>query len=303
MELTSPDLSRLDESAAALLAAVTTGGAPPVQAGTPEQARALHEAGSPWLSGPGEDVEAVGDLMVAGVPVRTYRPAGAGPGVVVYSHGGGWVLGTLDTYDTLCRTLANRCGLTVASVGYTLAPECRHPGQAREVSAVLAELGAGGVPVAVAGDSAGAHVSALVAAAAAGVDLRALVMIYPVVVPFVDTPSRRDLATGHLLTTEGMEWYAAMYVPLGGEGPSGLPLDLRELDLTALPPTFVLVAGHDPLRDEGLLFADAVEAAGVPVERVVFPGQLHGFVRAIAQIPEAFEALDQIGAFLRKQLA
>lgn len=302
METSSPDLSRLDTSAAALLAAATAGGASPVQTGTPEQARAAHEAGSPWMSGPGEDVESVAEFDVGGVPVRAYRPSNAGRGVVLYAHGGGWVVGTLDTYDTLCRALANRCGATVVSVGYTLAPECRHPGQVHEVSAVLRHLGAGGVPVAIAGDSAGGHLAAVVAAAAGKeVDLRALTMIYPVIAPFTDSPSRRELATGYMLTTEDMEWYSGHYVPVA-DAPSDLPLDVRDLDLGSLPPTFVLVAGHDPLRDEGLSFADAVQDAGVPVERVVFPGQLHGFVRATAQIPEAFDALDRVGAFLRERL-
>lgn len=297
------DLSNLDPSAAALLAAATAGGAPPVQAGSPEQARAMHEAGSPWMSGPGEDVESIADFEVDGVPVRAYRPSGAGGGVVLYAHGGGWVVGTLDTYDTLCRALANRCGATVVSVGYTLAPERRHPAQVNEVSAALHHLGAGGVPVAVAGDSAGGHLAALVAATAGKhVDLRALVMIYPVIAPLTDSPSRRELATGYLLTTAGMEWYSALYVPRPGDAPSEVPLDARDLDLGSLPPTFVLVAGHDPLRDEGLSFVDAVEVGGGQVERVVFPGQLHGFVRALAQIPEAYEALDQVGAFLRERL-
>jgi acetyl esterase len=298
------DTSKLDPSAAAWLAAASAAGAPPVQALSPEQARAAHEAASSWLSGPGEDVESVEDLDVFGVPVRLYRPEGAGAGVVVYVHGGGWVVGTLDTYDTLCRALANRCGHSVASVGYTLAPEGRHPLQAMEVSLVLAELvgvlddlpGGGERPLAVAGDSAGAHLAALAASSAEC----ALAMIYPVIAPIAETPSRRELATGFLLTTEAMEWYADLYLPM--ETGTHMPVDARDRELSELPPTMVLVAGHDPLRDEGLSFADAVEAAGVPVERVVFPGQLHGFVRALAQIPEAYDALDQVGAFLRGHL-
>ncbi|MGQ0630631.1 MAG: alpha/beta hydrolase [Sporichthyaceae bacterium] len=299
-----PDLSQLDASAAALLAAFTATAPPSITTLSPEQVRAGYLASAAALSGPGESVAETADDVIAGVPVRRYVPEGArGTGVVVYAHGGGWVLGTLDTYDTLCRALANRTGAQVVSVGYALAPEARHPHQVHEVEAVLTELTRGGGSVALAGDSAGAHIAALVAARASGtdIDLRALAMLYPVIAPVVDSDSRRDLASGFMLTAEAMAWYGRHYVPSGG-GDGGVPLDLREVDLASLPPTVVVVAGHDPLRDEGLDFAACVEATGTRVKAEIFPGQLHGFARTLAHTPEGFDALGRVGTFLSAEL-
>ncbi len=290
-------MTDLDPDAEAYLARLREAGAPPLEDGTPEQARAAHVASAAALSGPGEPVEEVRDERVGGVPVRTYVPSGA-RGTVVWSHGGGWVVGTLDTYDATCRALARAAGATVVAVDYDLAPGARHPRQAQQVGAVLDALPDG--PVALAGDSAGGHLSVL-AATAAGRPLAALALVYPVVRPHLDTPSAREHATGKALTTAGMRWYWSHYAGDAG-GPADPGLDLLARDLAGLPPTLVLTAGHDPLRDEGLALADALEAAGVPVARSSYDGQVHGFFRLGAVIAQAAPARQEVGAFLRAAL-
>jgi acetyl esterase len=159
-----------------------------------------------------------------------------------------------------------------------------------------------GAKVALAGDSAGAHLVTLVASVAerAQMSVEALGLIYPVVSPKLDTPSWDELGTGYGLTREAMRWYWDLY--LSSTPLSPLPSDLLELDLSPLPPTLLLTAGHDPLRDEGLALGAAIEKAGVPVERVSFDGQMHGFFRSMAQIPESYDAIDRVAAFLRARL-
>lgn len=288
----------LDPDAAAYLEALRAAPAPPLGSLSPEQLRAANTAGAPAVAGTGRDVERVEDATVADVPVRRYVPAGA-RGTTVYLHGGGWVVGTLDTYDVVGRALAAESGTTVVCVGYDLAPERRHPAQAEQCAAVVREVAASAGPVALAGDSAGAHLAVLTAVLA-GVPLSALALVYPVVSPALDTPSAVQNATGYALETEGMRWYWQQYLP---EAAADLPVDLLRLDLAGLPPTLVLTAGYDPLRDEGRALADALEAAGVPVERAAFDGQVHGFFRMPAVIGQAAQAHALVGAFLRSRAA
>jgi acetyl esterase len=295
-------MTALDASAAALLEALRANPRPPVEFGTPDDAREAHVAGSKFLSGPGEDVAQVIDGTIDEVEVRLYRPEGAAPAAIVYAHGGGWVTGSLDTYDSLCRALANRAGVSVASVGYTLSPEAPHPVAAGQVMKVVQASKMDGAKVALAGDSAGAHLVTLVASVAerAQMSVEALGLIYPVVSPKLDTPSWDELGTDYGLTRDAMRWYWDLY--LSSTPLSPLPSDLLELDLSPLPPTLLLTAGHDPLRDEGLALGAAIEKAGVPVERVSFDGQMHGFFRSMAQIPESYDAIDRVAAFLRARL-
>ena len=283
----------LDPDAEAFLARIAAG--PPLQDSTPEQARAAHVASAPALSGRGPELEAVDDDVVAGVPVRRFTPAGA-QGTTVYAHGGGWVVGTLDSYDTLCRELAVASSSTVVSVDYDLAPERRHPHQVEQVLAVVRDVARAGNPVAVAGDSAGAYLVALAAQRAQGeaIGLAAQALVYPVVSPALDTPSAEQNARGLYLETEGMRWYWRHFL---GDGRAA-PLEARP----GLPPAYVLTAGYDPLRDEGRAHADALEAAGVAVVRAQHDGQIHGFVRMTAVMGAARPALHDIGAFLRDHL-
>lgn len=278
----------LDPDAAALLDRIA--GAPRLEEGSAEQARAAHVASAAALSGSGPAVATVSDEQVGGVPVRRYAPAGA-RGTTVYIHGGGWVVGTLDSYDVLCRELAAAGGCTVLSVDYDLAPEARHPRQLEQVLAVVRATVTAGGPVAVAGDSAGGYLAALVAQSEPVV---AQALVYPVVSPALDLPSALENARGRYLETAAMRWY---WQHLLGDG-AATPLVARP----GMPPAYVLTAGFDPLRDEGRAHADALEAAGVPVTRAEHPGQIHGFVRMTGVMAAARPALQEVGAFLRAHL-
>jgi acetyl esterase len=295
-------MTALDASAAALLEALATSPGSPVEAGTPQEAQAAHLARATFLSGPGEPVDQVIDGQIDEVSVRVYRNADAAPAAVVYAHGGGWVTGSLDSYDTLFRALANRSGISVVALEYTRSPEAQHPVAAGQVMKVLQASITEGTPIALAGDSAGAHLVTLAASVAGkvAIPVRALSLIYPVVSPALDTPSWDEVGSGYGLTRDAMRWYWKQY--LNPNPVTALPADLLELDLSTLPPTQVITAGFDPLRDEGLALAAAIEKAGVSVERVSFDGQIHGFVRSMAHIPEAFDALDRVATFLRTQL-
>jgi acetyl esterase len=295
-------MTTLDASAAALLEAITAMPRPPVEEGTPEEAQEAHLAAARFLSGPGEPVATVVEGQIDEVTLRLYRPEGAAPAAIIYAHGGGWVTGTLDSYDTLCRALANRAGVSVLAVDYGLAPELRHPHAAGQVMKAIQGAMTDGAPLALAGDSSGAHLVTIAASVAGkvGIPIKALGLVYPVVSPALDTPSWDELGHGYGLTRDAMRWYWDQY--LNPDPVTTLPFDLLELDHSTLPPTTVVTAGFDPLRDEGLALAAAIEKAGVAVERRSWDGQMHGFVRSMAQIPEAFDALEQVATFLRDRL-
>ena len=162
-------------------------------------------------------------------------------------------------------------------------------------------------PVALAGDSAGAHLAVLAATLVAQrVPSRrpaGLALVYPVVRPALDTASAVDNATGYGLTTQAMRWYWEQYLPAGARAaPGDPPVDLLEADLSVLPPTMVLTAGKDPLRDEGRALADAVERSGVAVRRLSYDGQVHGFFRMPAVVAQARQAQREVGGFLREVL-
>ena len=324
-------MATLDASAAALLEMSRRADAPPVSEVGPEQARRDYVAATPEVCGPAPEVASVHDEVVrdgsvlsgagGGVLVRVYRPDAA-VGTVVLAHGGGWVLGDLDTHDVLCRSLALAAGAAVVAVDYALSPESRHPVAAGQLATVV-RAAAGATlpglpdgPVALAGDSAGGHLVGLAAALVAGeVPVAAVALLYPVVGPALDTPSVTENGDGYLLDADGMRWFWEQYAGAGALGAEArtasdgervatdaLPLDLRDTELGAWPSTLVLTAGFDPLRDEALALADALEAAGRDVRRLPFPGQVHGFLRWRPHVPEATTAVDAVGAWLADRL-
>jgi acetyl esterase len=294
--------TELDPEAKSFLDRLRAAGAPLPHEGTVEQARSGHVATAATLAGPGEPVGEVRDGAVGVVPIRIYRPDGA-RGVTVFAHGGGWAVGTLDTYDTLCRALANRSRSTVVSVGYTLAPDAQHPVQISQLLAVLAWARGGdgpapGEPVAVAGDSAGGFLAGWAAhdQARAGEVLAAQVAIYPAFDPDLSTESASAFSRGYYLETETMRWYWDLYAP------TGVDL-LPDTDLRGVAPALVVTAGFDPLRDDGRRYAAALQRADVEAELLEYPGQIHGFVRMTALLPQASNALVRIGGFLAERLA
>lgn len=239
----------------------------------------------------GEPVASVLDRTIPGpageIPVRIYDPGGAGPkGVISWFHGGGWVIGDLESADAGCRMLANASGCVVVSVDYRLAPEHKFPAAADDcyaaakwVAANAASLGADPARHAVGGDSAGGNLAAVVAqlARANGApDLRFQLLVYPVTDYNYDTPSYRENAEGYLLTKDSMVWFWDHYLnnPAEGNDPKASPL--RASDLSGLPRALVITCEYDPLRDEGEAYASRLAEAGVPTTAVRFNGQIHG---------------------------
>ncbi len=275
---------------------------PPVHAEGYDIAAAREANRTAALAEPREDVSEVRDLDADGVPVRLYRPYRARPGVVVHLHGGGFVFHDIDVHDAGCRRLANRTGLTVASVDYRLPPEHRFPAAPDDVDTALAWLGrestALGVdgPTSVHGDSAGGNL-ALVAALRNPGRFAGVVLIYPFLDPRAGFDSYRTAADG--FSPREAEWYWEQYAatPADLDDPDLAPL--RSDRLGTLPPTLVVTAEHDPLRDEGEELARRLAEEGVAVTATRYLGQVHGFWRHTSVFPAAEQLLQQTAGFLR----
>jgi acetyl esterase len=293
---------------------------PPAHEVPVEEARAGHIAETERLCGPGEPVAEVRDVNVpsasGGVRVRTYRPeaaalsGGAAPGVVAYLHGGGWMMGTLESYDTPLRALANASGAVVASIQYRLSPEHRFPAAVEDALAAVrwlaantGEIGGDGERLAIAGDSAGGNLAAVTALRLRGEQpLRAQALIYPITDSALNTPSYREFSAGHGLSAASMRRFWNLYLD-GADGSHPDASPLRAADLAGVAPAYVLTAEADVLRDEGEAYAAALREAGVPVELVRWSGTIHGFFRWLAVTSAAREAVDAVGAALRRALA
>jgi acetyl esterase len=294
----------LDEATGALLAQMAESGMPPLHEMTPVQARGLG-ASLLEMYGPGPEVGEVTDESVpvdgGAITVRVLTPRTEPRAVIVYYHGGGWVIGALDEFETLARQLVDRTGATVLLVDYRLAPEYRYPTAAEDAWAALQwaeayrqEHGLS-VPLVVAGDSAGGNLSAIVAQRAkteGGPRLAAEVLVYPVTDADVDNGSYTDPANQLMLSRDSMIWFWDHYAPDAASrtNPDASPLQAQ--DLTGLPPAVVVTAEHDPLRDEGEAYAEKLRAAGVPVVHRRFDGQMHGFFTMVNVLPGAAAAMD-----------
>ncbi|MEA2312618.1 MAG: acetyl esterase, partial [Solirubrobacteraceae bacterium] len=307
--------AELDPGIARVLEGMLAFAGPPAHEVPVDQARAGHEAETRELSGEGEQVASVEDRELPGpggpIPVRIYRPEGEPPlGVVTYLHGGGWMVGSIGSFDTVVRALANASGAIVVSVGYRLAPE--HPFPAglddalaavRWIAANASELGGDPDRLAIAGDSAGGNLATVVARRLRGeVTLRLQALIYPVTDAALSTPSYREFGERNGLTAASMQRFWNLYL----DGADGLHPDaspLRAEDLDGMPPAYVLTAERDPLRDEGEAYADRLRAAGVEVASERFAGTIHGFFRWLAATGEAHRAVGEVGAALRAALA
>lgn len=250
---------------------------------------------------PREDVAEVRDLDADGVPVRLYRPAGARPGVVVHLHGGGFVFNDVEVHDASARRLANRCGVAVLSVDYRRPPEHRFPAAPDDVDTVLgwldrqaAGLGLDG-PAYSHGDSAGANL-ALVAALRHPDRFAAVALIYPFLDPTAAWDSYETAADG--FDPREAAWYWQQYAATDADltDPDLAPLLSTRLD--TLPPTLVVTAEHDPLRDEGEHLARLLAEAGVEVTATRYLGQVHGFWRHDAVFASAEPLMRQVAGFV-----
>lgn len=308
-----------------LLGMIAAMDGPPPAEQTPAEVRAAYAMLSSLTAK--EDVAAVEDRVIPGpagdIPVRVYRPAGTAagaegglPGVLVYFHGGGWSIGSIETHDPVCRPLANGSGAVVVSVEYRLAPE--HPFPAgyddalaavRWVAAHGDDLGVDSGRLAVGGDSAGANLATVAAQQLrdSGPPIAFQLLVYPTVDMTLSFPSMEENGEGKLLTKDMMLWFRANYIGPPGAAderdPRYSPLHAPAEALSGLPPALVITAEYDPLRDEGDAYAEALRAAGVDVAHTRVDGVVHGFFSLRDVIPEGKVAVDRACEALARALA
>jgi acetyl esterase/lipase len=278
-----------------------------------ERARRDHLAGTEAVGGVPEPVARVKRADADGVPVEIVVPEGHGPHpAVLHLHGGGWVVGSPASYRPTAHALANASGAAVVSVDYRLAPEHPFPAPLEDAETALrwlrrdgAALGIDPERLAVAGDSAGGNLAAVLARRdrnAGGPPLRFQLLVYPALDAAMDTRSYREFATGFRLTAEEMaECWRGYAGDADRSGPDLSPL--RAPDLAGLPPALVITAAADPLRDEGEAYAAALREAGVPAELRRVPGTIHGFWRWLAVAEVSRTTVREAGAALRAALA
>ena len=307
----------LDPQAQAVLDRMVAAGIRPAHTLTIEEARQALAA-THALAGEPEPVQRVENRVMPGpggdLPLRLYTPSGSGPfPTLVFFHGGGWIRGSLDTHDALCRSLANQAGCLIVSIDYRLSPEARFPAAVDDCYAAtrwVADQAAtfNGDPrrIAVGGDSAGGNLAAVVALLArdrGGPPLLYQVLIYPVTNYAFDTPSYHQNGTGYNLTRDAMIYYWSLYLGSEADGQNPLASPLKAPDLRGLPPALVITAEYDPLRDEGLAYADRLRAAGVPVVSTCYEGVFHGFLGLAALIDKGRQAIEEVAAGLRSAFA
>jgi acetyl esterase len=311
----------LHPQAQALLRLMEERGVPPTHTLTPPEAREFYRLRRTFTQPDPPEVGSVRELEArspAGpIPLRSYRPLGAAADdvlpVLVYFHGGGWVIGDLDTHDVLCRQLCNASGCAVIAVDYRMGPEHRFPaavddaiGAARWVRTHAAELKVDAGRLAVGGDSAGGNLAAVVALAArdAGdLPIAFQLLIYPATDQRRGWPSHTSNGQGYLLTRDTMAYFHDHYIADPAQDLDWRASPLLHASHAQLPPAFVLTAGYDPLRDEGLQYAHALSAAGSRAALVNFERQIHGFITMGRVLDEANVAVQLCAAQLRQALA
>jgi acetyl esterase len=292
----------LTDQASAFLAEVRAQQVPPIWEVPIAQARADLDRNADALFGEAPPVAAVTNETAAGVPVRIYRPTEAPTsGALVYLHGGGWVVGSLQSHDRLCRALAAHSGQTVVSADYRLAPEHPFPAAIEDAWSVTRWTAQRWDHVAVGGDSAGGQLAASVALRAhdAGLELRLQVLIYPVTNQAFDTASYAAFNDLGALTQAEMRWFWRTYLSGPTQTPAVDHSPLQAASFSRLAPALVITAECDPLRDEGDAYADGLRAAGVETVHSRYPGMFHGFIRLPARIDEANAAIAQVADAVR----
>lgn len=305
----------LDPQVRRLLDIIAQSDLPPINSLSPAKARQQMIDGSAAL-GKLDAVDSVEDRTVPGsggaIPIRIYRPAGERLPIVVYFHGGGWVLGNIDTHDGYCRSLANASGAIVVSVDYRLAPEHKFPAAVEDaydavrwVSENAIAIGGRSGPLAVAGDSAGGNLAAVVPLMSrdrSGPSIGCQVLIYPITDRDLDTGSYREVANDHFLTRDAMIWFWDEYCEPETDRDHAYLSPLRAENLQGLPPALVITAGYDPLRDEGEAYARKLRQAGVAVTLTRYDGMIHGFARRFDLLDKAHAALEEVADVIKGEL-
>lgn len=284
-------------------------GAPPIETQSPDAVRAQYLSSTLPSE---EQVAEIRAIDAGGVPARLYRPhTDIELGLFVYFHGGGWVIGDLETHDDVCRAIANRSGHAVLSVDYRLAPEFPFPTPLNDCLAATRwaydhapELGCDAKRLAVGGDSAGGNLATVVALET-DAPLRSLVLAYPAMDATQQHPSHDENSDGPILTKAAMTWFLDHYLA-GGTSPTDprvSPQFASNALLAKLPPTLVITAEFDPLRDEGEAFASRLSSLGVPTSSVRYAGQIHGFISMPQFLDDAHSARALVGTTLSRALA
>ena len=309
----------LDPQAKALIDQMTAAGQPPIHTMTPEAARQMYEMTSPMLDAQGVEVAGQEDRKIPGpsgeIPIRIYSPLEANGGplpLMVFFHGGGFVVGSINTHNVTCKLLANACGCKLISVDYRMAPGSKFPIPVLDCWAATqwaaenaAELGADASRLAVAGDSAGGNLAAVmtqIARQEGGPSIAYQMLIYPVTDTGNDTESRNEFATGYFLEKAGMDWFHDQYTSSETDWADFRCSPLKAEDFSGLPPAHVVTAGFDPLRDEGIAYADKLKAAGVPTTHINYEGMIHGFFNMTGVIDEARRAISTAGEEFKRVL-
>ncbi len=308
----------LDPDAAAVFKAFQEAGRPPYETVSPAEARELYLKGRFASNPEPPELELVKPLAIpspaGSIPARIYAPVksrnvnGLAPALVFF-HGGGWVIGDLDSHDVVCRKLAHEGELIVISVDYRLAPEHKFPAAVEDAIAATqwiaghaTELGIDATRLAVGGDSAGGNLAAVVAISARdgnGPAIAGQVLIYPAIDFAMTHPSHREPETSILLTHSVIKWFRDHYLSSAADVHDWRASPARAETLVGLPPAYVLTAGADPLRDEGDEYARRLKEAGVAVTTRSFPGQFHGFFTMGKLLQQANVAAEEIGVWLK----
>ena len=287
---------------------------------SPDQARAAFKKFCQFAGPEGVPIGKVEDIETTGteVPVklRIYTPVAAGseglPAILFY-HGGGFVIGDLDAYDALCRSLANESGCRVVAVDYRLAPEHKFPAAVDDafsalkwVEAHASDIGIDANRIAVAGDSAGANLAAVMTQMVkekGGPKIGFQLLIYPIASMNGQTRSQQQFGAGYFLDLATVDWFRAHYVPQGVDIADVRLSPLAATDFRGLPPAYVVTAGLDPLHDEGAAYAAKLKEAGVTVKHMDYPSMVHGFFSMQGLVPLAREAVAAAAGAVKEALS
>ena len=312
----------LDPAIQKLLDLVYAADNAPLHSLAPDVARAQYDETYSIFDMPKPEVASAEERKIPGpggeIPLRIYRPHGANASeilpVLVYFHGGGWLIGSVKTHDHLCRYIANAAGAMLVSVDYRLAPEDKFPAGLEDCIAAVrwvaenaAEIGADPEKLAVGGDSAGGNLAAVVTQWCrdhGGPEIAYQLLFYPVTDPLgTHHPSRIRHAEGLILEEAMMDWFLGHYVNSPSESADSRVSPLRAENFIGLPPAFIMNAGLDPLCDEGRAYADKLREAGVPVTYRCHDRMVHGFLTMGGLIPDALPALDEAAQAFRKAIS